>query len=42
MASFCNIDYPLNIVCKIGWKLALIFVIGFFIWYILHTKNKEK
>ncbi len=43
MALFCSgIDYPMNIICNWGWRLAIIFVIFFVIWLLIYPKNKDR
>lgn len=40
MVFFCNQDYPLNIICNISWKVAVIFVVIFIIWMLIKPKKK--
>ena len=42
MPSFCNLDYPNNLICSWGWKIAIVFVILFLLWYFLYPKMKTK
>jgi hypothetical protein len=39
---FCDVEYPLNIICNVGWKVAIGFVILFILWWIFYPKPKIK
>lgn len=43
MVLFCSkIDYPMNIICNWGWKIAVAFVVLFIAWLLIYPKNKDR
>lgn len=43
MVSFCEgVSYPLNTICNISWKIAVVFVVFVVFWRVFYPKEKSR